>query len=92
MYRNSMADDHGMLFVMDSESDWSFWMKNTRIPLDIIYLDKNGKVVDITHRRPFDETGVSPRLPALYIIELNVSMAEKIGLARNDAVEIPRNT
>lgn len=90
MFRDSMAPDHGMLFTMPNEDRWSFWMKNTRIPLDIIYLDKNGRVVDIHQRRPFDETGMTPRQPALFVIELNLGMAQKIGLQRGDVVEIPK--
>jgi uncharacterized protein len=88
MYRDSLPQDHGMLFVMPGEDTWSFWMHQTRIPLDIIFLDKTGKVLDIQARAPFDETG--PAEKALYIIELNLGMAEKIGLHKGDVVEIPK--
>lgn len=90
MYRNSMPADHGMLFVMPREDTWSFWMHETRIPLDIIFLDKHGIVIDIQKRAPMDERGMGPALPALYVIELNQGTADKIGLKRGDTVEIPR--
>jgi uncharacterized membrane protein (UPF0127 family) len=90
MYRDSLPADAGMLFVMPGEDTWSFWMHQTRIPLDIIYLDKTGKVLEIHARAPFDETGRGPAEKALFIIELNVGMAEKIGLKRGDVVEIPK--
>ncbi len=90
MYRDSLPQDHGMLFVMPGEDTWSFWMHQTRIPLDIIFLDKTGKVLDIQARAAFDENGRGPAEKALYIIELNLGMAEKIGLHKGDVVEIPK--
>jgi hypothetical protein len=90
MYRDSMPADHGMIFLMDKEAKISFWMKNTRIPLDIVFLDKNGKVLEVQARKPFDETGRGPASPALYVIELNLGVAEKIGLKPGDTVEIPK--
>src|SRR5205823_14752892 len=54
MQRDSMPDDHGMIFVFDQDAQRSFWMKNTRIPLDIIYIDSAGKVVSIAAMKPYD--------------------------------------
>jgi uncharacterized membrane protein (UPF0127 family) len=88
MYRDSLPADAGMLFVMPREDTWSFWMHQTRIPLDIIYLDKTGKILEIHARAPFDETGKGPAENALFIIELNLGRAEKLGLKRGDKVEI----
>jgi len=90
MYRDSLPADAGMLFVMPGEDTWSFWMHQTRIPLDIIYLDKTGKVLEIHAREPFDENGRGPADKALFVIELNMGTAEKIGLKRGDVVEIPK--
>src|SRR3954453_2404300 len=53
MYRDSMPADHGMIFWFRDEDVRSFWMKNTRIPLDIVYTDKNGKIVAIKQMQPF---------------------------------------
>ena len=90
MYRDFMPDDHGMLFVMPSADTWGFWMHNTRIPLDIIFLDRAGKVLEIHNRAAFDETSRGPTYPAQYVIELNLGTAQKIGLRKGDIVEIPK--
>jgi len=82
--------DHGMLFVMPYADTWSFWMHETRIPLDIIFLDRLGTVIDVQKRAAMDETGKGPAMPALYVIELNQGVADKIGLKPGDRVEIPK--
>ena len=72
MYRREMAMDRGMLFVFSDLSERSFWMKNTFIPLDIIFLDQEGSVVSILKNVPPHTT--APRLsrrPAQYVLELN---------------------
>ena len=52
MFRESMPRDHGMLFVFSGETMRSFWMKNTKIPLDIIYFDKDLELVSVSNARP----------------------------------------
>jgi uncharacterized protein len=89
MYRDSLPADHGMLFVMPYVDVWSFWMHNTRIPLDIIFLDRRGKVVDIHNRAPMDDTALGPPSPVQFIIELNLGTAQKIGLRKGDTLAIP---
>src|SRR5215212_5947961 len=64
MYRKSMPGDRGMLFVFPSERPLSFWMRNTLIPLDILYLDRFGKVVSVAQMKALDETGVPSGWPA----------------------------
>ena len=90
MYRTSMPGDHGMLFVLEKPDTVNFWMHNTRIPLDIIFLDKDGKVLVIHHRKAMDDTGMGPDSPAQYVIELNLNATDKLGLAKGDKVEIPK--
>jgi uncharacterized membrane protein (UPF0127 family) len=89
MHRESMPADHGMLFVFPDEEEREFWMKNTRIPLDIIYLDSSGKVVSIRPMKPLDLTGVPSGRPAKYAIELNQGMAKAIGLEVGHTISIP---
>jgi uncharacterized membrane protein (UPF0127 family) len=89
MFRKSMPADRGMLFIFDTPDTYSFWMHNTLIPLDIIYLDPAGKVVDIHHRKALDDTGMSPRDPARFVIELNAGVAEAIGLKIGDTIALP---
>jgi uncharacterized protein len=90
MYRDSMAEDHGMLFVMPRLDTWEFWMHNTRIPLDIIFIDRSGQIVEIHQRKAMDDTSMGPARPVQYVIELNMGTAQKIGLRRGDTVEIPK--
>ena len=89
MHRQSMAPDHGMLFVFAGEQPLSFWMKNTLIPLDIVYLDRNGKVVSVSQMKPLDETGVPSRFPAKYAIELNEGTAARVGVKVGDVLTVP---
>ena len=89
MFRDSMPADRGMLFVFAKAYPWTFWMHNTRIPLDIIFLDPDQKVVDIQTRRAYDETSRAPRAPALYVIELNAGAAARLGLKVGDTVALP---
>jgi len=87
MYRKSMPLDHGMLFAWDFE-DWrSFWMKNTEIPLDIIYLDKDKKIVSIHQMVPHNLAGVDSAEPAQYAIELNVGVSAKLNLRLGDKID-----
>lgn len=90
MYRDSLPADHGMLFVMPYVDTWAFWMHNTRIPLDIIFVDRAGKVLEIHNRAAMDDTSRGPTSPAQYVIELNLGAAQKIGLVKGDSVEIPK--
>jgi len=72
MFRESLAPDNGMLFLFPQPKQQSFWMKNTRLPLDIGYLDARGRLVEIHQLFPFDETGVTSRSPQILIaIETN---------------------
>ena len=89
MHRKSMPQDRGMLFVFEDERERSFWMKNTHIPLDIIYVSAAGKVVSIEQMKPLDETSVPSDGPAKYAIELNEGAAGRAGVATGDVLAIP---
>lgn len=91
MHRQSLPADRGMIFVFPDEEFRSFWMRNTLIPLDIIYLDKAGKVVSISQMKPLDETGVHSAGPAKYAIEMNEGAAAKAGVKVGDVLTIPPN-
>ncbi|MDC0737423.1 DUF192 domain-containing protein [Cognatishimia sp. SS12] len=81
MGRPSMPQSAGMFFVYHRTGDLAFWMKNTLIPLDIIFLDQNGIVVNIHHSaRPFDETPLPSRAPARYVLEVNGGLAKALGI------------
>ena len=72
MYRTKLGSDHGMLFVFPEEQMRSFWMKNTLIPLDIIFIDSGYNIVHIhTWSKPGDLTPLSSLYPAQYVLEVN---------------------
>ena len=92
MFREEMADDHGMLFIFPVESMRSFWMKNTRIPLDIFYFDADLKLVSVSKNAKPCKTRRCPTYPsdgpARYVLELNAGKAEELGARPGDALEL----
>src|ERR1019366_10498162 len=89
MNRDSMPADHGMVFVFDTLDKYGFWMKNTKIALDLVFLDASGKVVEIDLLKPGDETNVICQHDSLYALELNAGTAKSLGLKTGDAVALP---
>ncbi len=87
MYRRSMPDDHGMLFLFPGEQRISMWMKNTYIPLDMVFVSRNGRVTGVARdATPMSEALISSGPPAHAVIELNAGAARSIGLAVGDLV------
>jgi uncharacterized membrane protein (UPF0127 family) len=91
MNRRAMPASHGMIFVFPEEERRSFYMKNTLIPLDIVYADADGDIVSIHQMQPLDLTGISSRAPAKYAIELNLGTAARLGLKPGDHLDIPKD-
>ena len=89
MFRQSMPADHGMIFVYAEADALPFWMKNTYIPLDIVYVGADQRIVSIHQLIPHDETGVYSKGPARWAIELNKDTASKLGLKPGDLLDIP---
>src|SRR4051812_28786129 len=89
MRRDSMPATHGMIFVFADERERGFWMANTRIPLDIVYVSAAGKVVSVRQMKPYDRTTVHSDGPAMYAIELNKGTAEKLGIKAGATIELP---
>jgi len=91
MFRDEMAADHGMLFIHDSEEPRSYWMKNTKIPLDILYFNHERKLVSAQEGVPPCSAGDQcPPFPsegsALYVLELNAGMAQTLGVKAGDTL------
>jgi uncharacterized membrane protein (UPF0127 family) len=82
MYRDELCENCGMLFEFQNEQIRSFWMKNTKIPLDMIFLDENGKIVKIhTNTEPLREDKLySSELPILYVLEASNGYSQKQNL------------
>jgi len=88
MHRLSLAKNHGMFFIFPNDDRWSFWMKNTRIPLDIIWLDKNKIVVDIAkgaQPSPSENPPVFKSVfPARFVLEANAGFVQENGIRIGD--------
>jgi uncharacterized protein len=89
MHRKSMPADHGMIFVFPEPDRLEFYMKNTLIALDVVYLDAGGQVVSIHPLEPLDESTVASAGPAMYAIELNQGTAQRLGLKAGDKLTVP---
>lgn len=92
MFRDQMDEDHGMLFVFPTETIRSFWMKNTRISLDIFYFDAELRLVSVSENTPPCRIERCPSYPsegpARYVLELNAGKAEQLGVAPGDSLEL----
>jgi uncharacterized protein len=90
MFRDAMAADSGMLFVFDQELPLSFWMKNTRIALDMLYFDDRARLVSIQAQVPPCVTAYCPSYPsegpARYVLELNGGRSGALSLSRGVAL------
>lgn len=90
MHRESLDSDKGMIFFFPKESIRSFWMKNTLIPLDMIFIDKTGKIVHIhSNARPLDETHITTPKPALAVLEINGGQSDKWNIKAGDKIIHP---
>jgi uncharacterized membrane protein (UPF0127 family) len=92
MFRDAMDADRGMIFIHDEEAPQAYWMKNTKIPLDILFFNHDRKLVSAQERvppcslgdqcPPFASTG-----PALYVLELNAGLVEAMGVKPGDELK-----
>ncbi|MDC7996067.1 DUF192 domain-containing protein [Altibacter sp. HG106] len=85
MYRTTMQQDRGMLFIFEDERPRSFYMKNTQFALDIIYLDADQKVVSIQkNAQPMDPTSLPSEGDAMYVLEVNAGLSDQWNLQKGD--------
>lgn len=89
MFRRQMPDDHGMLFAFDHSEPLAFWMKNTPMPLDLIFISARGVVKAVRNGVPFSTDIISPNAPARFVLELKAGMAEKAGIADGAVMHHP---
>lgn len=96
MFRDSMPANHGMLFLFERPQELQFWMKNCRMPLDILYFDEKYKMVSVQQRvPPCRDSGnncptYSSNGRAQYVLELNAGTAEKLGVKPGDELKVMR--
>ena len=90
MYRDHMADDRGMLFLFPESGEYPFWMKNTLIPLDMVWIDDQRRIAHVTSNVPPCKADPCPNYPpnanAKYVLELAAGVAAKHHLANGQAL------
>ena len=87
MFRTSLDGDAGMLFVFDESADHGFWMVNTLIPLDMIFIDEDRRIAGIVERaQPLTDTSRGIGAPSRYVLEVNGGWAKAHGVAKGDRV------
>ncbi|WP_377288670.1 DUF192 domain-containing protein [Rhizobium sp. SG2393] len=88
MYREQMAANEGMLFDFGTERRITMWMRNTILPLDMVFIDPKGTVIGI-HKdaEPFSETIIDSGRPAAFVLELNAGITTDLGIRTGDRIE-----
>jgi uncharacterized membrane protein (UPF0127 family) len=86
MCRTALAPDHGMLFDFGKARDAYFWMRNTLIPLDMVFIGSDGRVFSIASARPNDDTAVPSGGPVRAVLEIPGGRAAELGLLPGDRV------
>lgn len=91
MFVREMPEDHGMLFLLDRVQYTSFWMKDTLVALDLIFIGADGRVVNVVHgARPFSEDPIPSAAPVSAVLEMAAGTAGRIGLEPGDRVLLPK--
>ena len=89
MFRESLAEERGMLFVPGGETRTGFWMKDTKIPLSIAFIASDGMILETQDMEPLSEELHTPARAYRYALEVNQGWFERHGLGAGDRVEIP---
>ena len=90
MFRRTMAKDRGMLFDFGKTGPVAMWMRNTYLPLDMVFIDKNGLVANVAENtEPLSEANIVSVRPVLSVLEINAGTARRIGLKAGDTVLHP---
>ncbi len=80
--------NHGMIFDFKKEQIATMWMKNTRIPLDMIFIDKDHHIVNIETAKPYSLDLISSKAEVVKVLEINAGLAKKFGIKPQDKVKI----
>lgn len=92
MYRKSMQDQRGMLFIFEDERMHSFYMKNTAFPLDLIFIKSDTTIASIQkNAQPFDESPLPSQVPVKYVLEVNAGLTDQWQLEVGDKIEFTKN-
>lgn len=87
MFRDKMEQNQGMLFIFSTEEKQAFWMHNTVLPLDIIYVNSKMEIVHIAkNAKPYDDSSLPSVKPAQYVVEVNAGYCDKTGIKEGDKI------
>jgi len=89
MFRKEIAPDRGMIFPYDPPQEVSFWMKNTLIPLDIIFIRSDGTIARIANAQAMDITPLPSGEPIALVLEIGAGRAKQLGIKEGDTVTWP---
>ncbi len=93
MHRQNLPSDQGMLFIFHDEALRSFWMKNTLISLDMLFIAASGQIVGIVHEaEPLTLDSRSVKAKSRYVLEINGGLCQKLGIAKGDFVVLKEST
>jgi len=90
MFRESLDENSGMLFLFDVSEQYAFWMKNTLIPLDVIYINEDFKIVEIIYAEPCKQDPckrLRPKEKAMYVLEVNGNFSVRNKISVGDTVK-----
>jgi len=87
MFRTEMGPDEGMIFPYDPPEPLSFWMRNTVLPLDIIFIGPDNRILNIAEGVPYNQNSVYSDGPSIGVLELNRGRSEELGIGPGDLVE-----
>ncbi|SES06455.1 DUF192 domain-containing protein [Rhizobium sp. NFR03] len=91
MFRREMPSDHGMLFDFGQTRQVMMWMKNTFLPLDMLFVSKDGKVETVHENAvPHSEAIIDSRVPVAYVVELNAGTAKTLSITPGARIDLPR--
>ena len=89
MFRKSLKKNEGALFIFEKEGYYSFWMRNTSIPLSIAFINKDKEIIGIQNMRPFDDRNLhTPKRPILYALEMNRNWFKRNKIKIGDKISI----
>lgn len=93
MFKENLPESEGMLFILKRQTIPYMWMKNTLIPLDMIFIDDNQKVIYVASNTvPLSEKIISPLKPCSYVLEINAGLAEKYNIQTGEKISIKVTT
>ena len=90
MFRKSLPENRGMLFVFDRDGEQSFWMENTTIPLSLAYISSTGEIREIHNMTPLSRRSVRSTHAIRYALEVNQGTFEKLGITPGYVIKIPQ--